>query len=97
MFFVFVGTAQGIKVDEEKVKAIRDWPSPKSVGEVRRFHGLPGFYRRFVKDFSTIATPLTEVIKKNVGFKWEKAQEDAFQNLKGKLINSPLLVLSDFS
>ena len=97
VFLGFVVTAQGIKVDEEKVKAIRDRLSPKSVSEVRSFHGLAGFYRRSVKDFSTIAAPLTEVIKKNVSFKWEKAQEEAFQNLKGKLTNAPLLVLHDFS
>ena len=97
MFLGFVVTAQEIKVDEEKIKAIRDWPSPISVSEVRSFHGLAGFYRRFVKDFSIIAAPLTKVIKKNVGFKWEKAQEEDFQNLKGKLTEAPLLSLHDFT
>ncbi|KAG7536993.1 Zinc knuckle CX2CX4HX4C [Arabidopsis suecica] len=96
VFLGFVVSTDGVKVDEEKVKAIREWPSPKSVGEVRSFHGLAGFYRRFVKDFSTLAAPLTEVIKKNVGFKWEQAQEDAFQALKEKLTNAPVLSLPDF-
>ncbi|XP_048613491.1 uncharacterized protein LOC111211802 [Brassica napus] len=97
VFLGFVVGADGLRVDEEKIKAIRDWPSPTTVGEVRSFHGLAGFYRRFVQDFSTIAAPLTEVIKKNMGFKWEQAQEEAFQILKGKLTHAPLLTLPDFS
>ncbi|XP_025983173.1 uncharacterized protein [Glycine max] len=75
-------SAEGVRVDVEKVKAIQEWPTPKTVGEVRGFHGLASFYRRFVKDFSTLAAPLTEVVKKNVGFKWGKKQEEAFAALK---------------
>jgi hypothetical protein len=97
VFLGFVVSAQGIQVDEEKVRAIQDWPSPTSVGNVRSFHGLASFYRRFVKDFSSLAAPLTEVIKKNVGFRWGEEQEKAFQIIKEKLTNAPLLSLPNFS
>jgi hypothetical protein len=70
VFLGYVVTAQGIEMDEEKVKTIQDWPTLKSVSEVRSFHGLASFHRRFVNDFSTIATPLTGIVKKFVGFKW---------------------------
>lgn len=96
VFLGFVVTSQGVQVDEEKVRAIREWPTPKTIGEVRSFHGLAGFYRRFVKDFSTIAAPLTEVIKKSVRFLWDHTQDKAFQLLKERLSNAPLLVLPNF-
>ena len=69
MFLGYVVSAKRIKVDEKKVKAIKEWPTPKSITEVRNFHGLDSFYRQFVKDFSTLAAPLTKIIKKSMGFK----------------------------
>jgi len=69
LFLRYVVIAQGIKMDEGKVKAIQDSPTPKSVTEVS-FHRLANFYRRFMKDFSVIAAPLIEIVKKSIGFKW---------------------------
>jgi len=96
VFLEFVVSAKGVQVDDEKIKAIRDWPIPKNVSDVRSFHGLTSFYRRFVKDFSTIASPLNDIINKNMEFKWESEQKKAFNTLKEKLKNAPILALPKF-
>ncbi|RDX86996.1 hypothetical protein CR513_31601, partial [Mucuna pruriens] len=97
IFLGFVISSKGMEVDEEKVRAIEEWPTAKTLSEVRSFHGLDSFYRRFVKDFSTLVAPLTEIVKKSVGFKWEEGQEKAFNSLKENLTNAPLLVLPNFT
>ena len=90
VFLGYVVSAKGIKVDEE-------WPTPKSITEVRSFHGLASFYQRFVKDFSSLAAPLIEIVKKSVGFKWGSEQDRAFIEIKERLCGAPLLALSNFS
>jgi hypothetical protein len=97
VFLGFVVSKRGIEVDEEKVKAIQEWPTPTTISQVRSFHVLASFYKRFMHDFSSLAAPLTEVIKKNVPFKWGKEQEKAFNLIKEKLTNAPLLVLPNFA
>ncbi|XP_016730709.2 uncharacterized protein [Gossypium hirsutum] len=96
-FIGFVVSADGLEVDQEKIKAIRDWPRPTSVTQVQSFHGLASFYRRFVSNFSTIAAPLTSVIKKNSSFIWNDEQDKSFLKIKDCLTNAPLLALPDFS
>ena len=71
-FLGFVVSSNGVEIDEENVKAIKYWPTPKSISEVRSFHGRASFYHGFIKDFSTIISPLNELVKKNVSFVWEK-------------------------
>ena len=97
VFLGFVVSGQGVEVDESKVEAIKNWPTPINVSQVRSFHGLTGFYRCFVKNFSTIAAPLNELTKKGVEFVWGKSQENAFQELKKSLTLAPLLALPDFN
>ncbi|KAG7567857.1 Reverse transcriptase domain [Arabidopsis thaliana x Arabidopsis arenosa] len=96
VFLGFVVSKHGLQVDEEKIKAIREWPTPTSIGHVRSFHGLASFYRRFVRDFSTVAAPMTAVIKKNVPFSWGEAQDQSFNTLKERLTQAPVLALPDF-
>jgi len=95
MLLGYVVTAQGIEMDDEKVKAFRDWPAPKSVSELRSFHELASFYRRFVKDFGTITAPLNEVLKKSFVFKWGEEQELTFILFK-RNCSAPILALLDF-
>ena len=87
----------GVHVDLEKIKAIQEWPTPKSVGDIRSFHGLASFYRRFVPNFSTLASPLNELVKKNVAFTWGERQEQSFALLKEKLTKAHVLALPNFS
>ena len=97
VFFGFVVSSQGVEVDESKIEAIKNWPTPLNVSQIRSFHGLAGFYRRFVKNFSTIAAPLNELTKKGVHLQWGNSQEKAFQELKKRLTEAPLLTLPDFT
>ena len=97
MFLGYVVSVKGIEADKEKVKAIKEWPTPKSIIEVRSFHGLTSFCSRFVKNFSTLATPLTKIVKKSMGFKWGNEQDRAFIENKERLCGAPLLALLDFS
>jgi hypothetical protein len=95
-FLGYVVTPQGIEVDGAKIDAIRSWPTPQTITQVRSFLGLAGFYRCFVRDFSTIAAPLHDLTKKGVSFHWGPAQDQAFDTLKARLTSAPLLQLPEF-
>ncbi len=79
----------GISVDPEKVQEVMDWKPPTTVRQIRSFLGLAGYYRRFIPDFSRIAKPMTELLKKGVKFDWSQKCEDAFPYLKAAFDNSP--------
>ena len=72
-------SASGVSVDLEKVKAVMSWERPKSVFEIRSFLGLVGYYKRFIEDFSRLATPMTILTRKEVKFDWDNKCEETFQ------------------
>jgi len=89
--------ADGIKVDPTKIQAIKDWKTPTSVHEVRSFVGLATYFRKFIRWFSQMVAPLTNLTKKDVQFVWDAICQTAFENTKHALMNAPVLVLPDFN
>ena len=81
----------GLNPDPEKVKAIKEYPAPKDLTELRRFIEMISYYRRFISGFSDIANPLHRLLQKDVKFDWNKNCQDAFESLKEQLISSPIL------
>ena len=94
-FLGHVVSREGIHVDPSKVEALRNWPRPTTVTEIRSFLGLAGYYRRFVKDFSKVAMPMTRLTRKDVKFEWTDACEQSFQKLKDILTLAPVLTLPE--
>ena len=94
-FLGHVISAEGISVDPSEVQDVLDWEAPTSVPEIRSFLGLAGYYRRFIPEFSKIAKPMTELLKKGVKFYWSNQCEEAFQKLKTLLTLAPILAQSD--
>jgi len=94
-FLGHVICAQGIAVDWAKVEAVIKWKSPKSAMEIRSFVGLVGYYKRFIKGFSKIVVPLTQLTQKDQPFTWTNKCEECFQELKRRLTNAPILVIPD--
>jgi len=94
--FLGVVMDQGkIEMEEDKVAGVLDWPTPRTVRDVRKFLGLANYYRRFIKNFATLAKPLNMLTRKDEKWKWEKAQQKAFKQLKGIFTTRPLLVAPD--
>ncbi|KFY29935.1 hypothetical protein V493_02205 [Pseudogymnoascus sp. VKM F-4281 (FW-2241)] len=82
-------------MDPKKVSAVLDWPTPTTVKEVQAFLGFANFYRRFIAGYSKVAQPLTELTKKDLAFNWTDKAEAAFQELKTKFTEAPILATFD--
>jgi len=96
-FLGHVISEDGISVDPSKIRDVLDWKTPETVPEIRSFLGLAGYYRRFVPDFSKIARPMTELLKKGVKFVWDDKCDQAFQTLRKLLTSAPVLAQPDIT
>jgi hypothetical protein len=94
-FLGHVISPEGIAVDPGKVKEVLEWKPPTTVSEVRNFLGLAGYYCRFIPNFSKIAKPITELLKKENKYLWSEACDEAFKHLKKLLTTSPVLAQPD--
>jgi len=88
-------SAGGVSTDPGKIEAVKEWSTPKCASELRTFLGFAGYYRRFCPDFATVAKPLNRLTAKGVEFCWQQEHDDAFERLKGYLLEAPVLAYPD--
>lgn len=84
-----------IRMEKKKISAVADWKTPTNVKEVQSFLGFANYYRRFIRDFSKIANPLTELTKKEKTFQWTTKTQEAFEQLQQAILSEPVLVMFD--
>lgn len=89
--------SHGVKPDPKKIEAIKNFPIPNNEKNIKQFLGLAGYYRRFIRNFSKIAKPLTDLLKKDRQFKWETMQQESFNYLRTALCTEPILQYPDFT
>jgi hypothetical protein len=90
-------SAGGVATDPTKVEAVKMWPRPTNLKQLRGFLGLAGYYRKFIRGFGAICKPLTNLLRKNTLFLWTPVEHESFQALKNALMEAPVLALPDFS
>jgi hypothetical protein len=97
VYLGFVISANELRMDPEKVEVIKNWPSPRNIFEVRSFHGLASFYRKFIRNFSGISAAMMDTVKKRHKYlHWMEQAEKSFNLLKQNITEQPILVLPDF-
>jgi len=82
-------------MDPIKLKGISNWPVPSTIKETRKFLGFCNFYRKFIKDYAKIALPINQLVKKNMKFIWTEEAQKAFNKLKKKFEEKPILITPD--
>jgi hypothetical protein len=94
-FLSFMISKDGVTTNPAKTAAIMEWPTPTTTKAVKAFCATVNYYRRHIKDFSTIASPLYELTKKNASFHWGREHQSAFETLKMRLATAPILGIFD--
>ena len=92
-----VVSAEGLKPNADKIRAVKEFPIPTNTTGVKAFLGLCNYYRRFIKGFAQIASPLNKLTSKHVKFKWDADCQTAFDTLKSALVSAPILAYPDFN
>jgi len=87
----YVISPKGLRIDEEKIRTIKEWKEPITVKGIQSFLGFANFYRRFIKDYSKITAPLTSLIRKEKKWEWNDEQQTAFEMLRTAMITEPIL------
>ena len=90
-------SGKGIKTDPAKIACVANWPVPETTAELKRFLGFSSYYRRFVRNFAQVTCPLNALTQKGTQWLWSEGCNNAFFELKKRLVSSPILALPDFS
>ena len=94
-FLGYIVSNKGIGPDLSKVESVKEWPMPTNIKDIQAFLGLVNYYQKFIKGFSSIATPLTKLTYKDTPFIWNHDYEEAFKELKHRLATTPILTIFD--
>ncbi|XP_011270565.1 hypothetical protein CAOG_08903 [Capsaspora owczarzaki ATCC 30864] len=95
LFLGYIVSKDGVKMDPAKLSAVLNWPVPETVHAVQKFLGFANYYRRFIKNFSGVITPITKLLGKDVPFKWTPECDSAFAFLKHSFTSAPVLAYPD--
>ncbi len=94
-FLGYIVSSEGMRMDPDKVQAVVDWPTPDSRKALQRFLGFANFYRRFIRNYSQLAAPLTALTSTKTTFRWSSSAEAVFSKLKSCFVSAPILVAPD--
>ena len=94
-FLGFIVGINGLRIDPDKIKSVKEWPTPTTIKQVQAFLGFANYNRKFIKNYSALAQPLIKLTRKDQSFEWTQEQQTAFQKLKEASVQAPTLKMFD--